>query len=186
MGADSEPSLGRAFVSLCTDMKAVEKPTAGDHNCWRKAVLQTISLGIACASLLSCSQSPKTYTQEVDEFEARVRKEVDPSVLQTWAVGVISDYAKAMPASEETVTYEVKDVPESIRKLDTRLPAIFAFINRRDEYSYVAIRWGSGFRGHWGLSVGSTNFLDYSGQRSEMWKPGVYFWRSYRAEKSAH
>lgn len=167
-------------------MNAVEKSGAVDHHGWRKAVLQVISFGIACTSLLSCSQSPKTYTQEVQKFEARVRKEVDPSVLQTWAVGVISDHAKAIPATEETVSYEVKDVPESIRKLDNRLPSIFAFINRRDEYSYVAIRWGSGFRGHWGLSVGSTNFCDYSGQRSEIWKPGVYFWRSYRAEKSAH
>lgn len=166
-------------------MNSVGVDAAVDRRLWRNAVFQTVAFCIACIGLFGCSPSQKTYTEEVQEFEARVRKEVDPSLLQTWAVGVIRDHAKVTPGSEESVSYEVKNVPETIRKLDPRPPAIFAFINRKEEYSYVAIRWGSGFRGHWGLSVGSTNFSDYSGKRSEMWKPGVYFWRSYRPEKPA-
>ena len=168
-----------------TGMRSLAKDFVVHHRRWPKTVLQAIGLAIAFIGLLGCSPSQKTYTEEVQAFEARVRKEVDPSLLQTWAMGVIRDQAKTTPASEESVSYEVRNVPETIRKLDPRPPAIFAFINRKEEYSYVAIRWGSGFRGHWGLSVGSTNFSDYSGERSEMWNPGVYFWRSYRPEKPA-
>jgi hypothetical protein len=142
----------------------------------RKSFIACISFGC----LLGCSQSTKTYTQEVEEIEARFRKDLDPKLLQTWAIEVIDDQAKATPASDETLSYEVKDMPEVIRRFDSRAPAIFAFVNRRDEYSYVAVRWGSGFRGHWGLNIGYTNYVDYSGQQSEMWIPGVYFWRSYR------
>ena len=96
---------------------------------------------------------------------------------------MIHDRAKQMPVSDETVSYEVEKVPEVIRGLNNNAPSVFAFINRREEYSYIAVHWGDGFKGHWGLNIGSTNFVDYSGEGSEMWKPGVYFWRSYHPGK---
>jgi hypothetical protein len=45
---------------------------------------------------------------------------------------------------------------------------------------YVRVAWGSGFRGHWGLDVGSATFVGPYGDQNERWRPGVYFWREYR------
>jgi hypothetical protein len=47
---------------------------------WRKAIFHFAALCMSCGCFLGCSQSAKTYTQEVDEFKARVREELEKAM----------------------------------------------------------------------------------------------------------
>jgi len=104
---------------------------------------------VICICLLVRFQHKRTYAEDVEDFEARARKNVDPDLLQIWAVDLIRDQAKKTPPSEDTLSYEIKDVPKMLRGLEHNFPAAFVFVNRKEEYSCVVVNWGSGFEGHW-------------------------------------
>jgi hypothetical protein len=140
-----------------------------------RATKLTITIAAAClVALVWYWKTHLTYAGEVSRFEAKIRHEVNPTNLQSWAEGVLRQYA----ASNATdVTYEVNALPDYIERLSTR--HLSSVVVPRSQDSFIRIIWGSGFRGHWGLHVGSTNFVDpYT--TSVAWQPGIYFWRDYR------
>jgi hypothetical protein len=137
----------------------------------------TFTVVAACLlALIWYWQTHLTYAGEVSRFESKIRHEVNPTNLQSWAEGVLRQYA----ASNATdVTYEVRALPDYIERLSSRHH--FSMVNPGPsaQGAFIRIIWGSGMRGHWGLHVGSTNFVD-SSRSSELWRPGLYFWRDYR------
>lgn len=141
-------------------------------------------LGIIFAAIClvaACSKHDNTYTGEVSRFETRVRGEMDVDKVQAWAIDVLrTNRAPARNGSEDSTSVEISQIPETIRKLNQRTPVVYAFVNTSEDKSYVAIRWGDGFSGHWGFNIGTTKFEDFTGPKSEKWRPGIYFWREHR------
>lgn len=138
-----------------------------------------IPVAIGCLLVVSIWywRAHLTYTGEVSHFEAKVRSQVNPVVLQDWAVKVIAECSTSQVAE---TSFAIRNLPGYLQSLDSLSPFGYAFSTTSNRPGFLRIAWGSGFRGHWGLNVGDTNFVDPFGNQSEMWKPGVYFWRDSR------
>lgn len=119
-------------------------------------------------------QSYLTYDGEVSHFEKRIRREVNPALLQVWATNLLRAHLKSN-ATDNYLSFSM--FPADIQRLNNRLLFGFIMPDASEEQAHVRIIWGSGMKGHWGLRVGSTNFVDYG---SEMWQPGVYLWREMK------
>lgn len=120
-------------------------------------------------------QTHLTYAGEVSRFESKVRKQVDPVELQQWANATL---ARHSTSQVQNASFAVDTVPAYVRSLHRLPPVAFAFPATSDKLAHVRLAWGSGFRGHWGVDVGGTNFdCPYGGSA---WRPGVYFWRTDR------
>ena len=100
-----------------------------------------------------------SYSGEVSRFEARVRQSVNPDQLQEWAVNFLQTDSSS----------DIHVFPAYIESLSGRHH--WGVVCPR---TYVSIFWGGGLGGHWGLHIGSTNFVE-SGHK--IWRPGIYFWR---------
>jgi hypothetical protein len=116
-----------------------------------------------------------TYAGEVSRFESSVRKQVDPAQLQQWALTALARYSTS---KVENASFELDGVPAYLSSLHRLRPIAFAFPAASDKQAHVKLGWGSGFRGHWGVAVGATNFESPYG--GDAWRPGVYFWRTDR------
>jgi hypothetical protein len=120
-------------------------------------------------------QTHLTYAGEVSRFESKVRNQVDPDQLQQWAVATLARYSTSRV---ENASFAIDKLPDYLKSLHRLPPVAFAFPGTSDKHGHVRVTWGSGFRGHWGLAVGATNFdSPYGG---DPWRPGLYFWRSDR------
>lgn len=129
---------------------------------------------IAVAGLLWYWQNYLTYDGEVSHFEAPIRRQVSPVALQAWATNLLHDYSDSNTTS---IALHSGMFPPEVQNLNSRILFGFVMPNASEEQAHIRIIWGSGMRGHWGLRVGSTNFVEYGG---EMWKQGVNFWRELR------
>lgn len=140
--------------------------------------LRFLIVGAVCvfAALLVYFRSTLSYDYEVKRFEQTVRTQIDPGALQSWATNLLTRYAASNTVDSELVSYQVKDLPSNVRNLSKLYPSAFLFSNPSLDQAYIRIAWGSGFRGHWGIHVGATNFVDPDPE-SKVWKPGIYFWR---------
>jgi hypothetical protein len=142
----------------------------------RKRLLIPIVVIVALAALFWYWQTYLTYDGEVSRFEKRIRREIDPAALQVWATNLLHAYSISN-ATDTSLRSSM--FPADIQQLNRRLLFGFVMPDASEEQAHVRIIWGSGMRGHWGLRVGSTNFVDYG---SEMWQPGVYLWKEYRRQ----
>jgi len=122
-------------------------------------------------------QTYLTYTGEVSHFEAKVRRHVNPTSLQSWALNLVALCSTSQVAE---TSFPVRTFPDYLAELHKLPPVGWVFPANPGQPGYVRVVWGSGFRGHWGLKIGATNFTDPYGTSSELWLPGVYFWRDYR------
>jgi hypothetical protein len=139
-----------------------------------KGAIVAAVAAFAVAALLWYWHSYLTYEGEVSHFEKRIRRDVNPSALQSWATNLL--YSQSASNGTQT-SLRSSNFPADIQQLNRSLLFGFVMPDASEERAHVRIIWGSGMRGHWGLRVGSTNFVD-SG--SEMWRPGVYFWREMK------
>lgn len=140
----------------------------------RKPQIILALLVLAVGALLWCWQNFLTYDGEVRHFEQRIRRDVDPAALQAWATNLLHTYSAS---NVQSAPLRSSMFPADIQRLNSRLLFGFVMPNASEEMAHVRVIWGSGFRGHWGLRVGSTNFVDYG---SQIWRPGVYLWRETR------
>lgn len=134
-------------------------------------------IAFSCLLLLGIwyRQTHLTYASEVSRFQSKARKQIEPTQLQQWAIATLARYSNS-PA--ESASFQVDSVPAKLKSLHRLPPVAFAFPATSDKHAHVKLTWGSGFRGHWGLVVGTTNFdSPYGG---DLWTPGVYFWRTDR------
>jgi hypothetical protein len=140
--------------------------------------LRFLIAGAACvfAALLVYVRSTLTYDYGVKRFEETARARIDPAALQSWATNLLTRYAASNTVDSELVSYQVKALPSDLRNVSKLYPSAFLFANPSLDKAFIRISWGSGFRGHWGLHVGATNFVDPA-LESRAWKPGIYFWR---------
>jgi hypothetical protein len=142
-------------------------------------IAKIIPVAVGCLLILAIWywKTHLTYTGEVSHFEATVRKQVNPTSLQNWAVNLLAQHSTS-PVTE--TSFPIPIFPDYLKTLHTLPPFGCVFPATSNFPGFVRITWGSGFRGHWGLNVGATNFVDPYGAQSEMWQHGVYFWRAYR------
>jgi hypothetical protein len=137
----------------------------------RKRLLTPVVVVVVVVALHWYWRNFLTYDGEVSHFENRIRREVNPVALQAWATNLLRIYSLS---NEQSVPLRSSTFPPEIQRLNSRLLFGFAMPNTSEELAHVRIIWGSGMRGHWGLRVASTGFVDYG---SEVWRPGVYLWR---------
>jgi hypothetical protein len=121
-----------------------------------------------------------TYGYEVRQFEATVRARVSPGDLQKWATNLLARYAASNVVQSEYASFELKSLPPELTKGLNVSPTAFLFANPTSDKAFIRVSWGSGFRGHLGLDIGATNFIDPYAQQAEPWIPGVNFWREHR------
>src|SRR6266446_6309458 len=116
-----------------------------------------VTIGCLVIAFIWYWQTHLTYTGEVLHFEAHVRKHVAPAKLQSWATNLISLYSTSQVGE---TNFPIKRFPDYLRDLHRLPPFGFVFPATAERPGYVRVTWGSGFRGHWALNVGSTNFVD--------------------------
>jgi hypothetical protein len=142
-------------------------------------------LVLGCGRKLAVNQ---TYDNEVTEFEKKVRDEGDAQALQTWAVRILNE-CRLLPktnGTDDCGAFWIEMKPDVVRKLHaTRTPEVYAFVYTPslEQYSHLAIRWGDGPSGHWGLNIGPTNMENIPAPWSEEWKPGFFFWREFAPQQ---
>jgi hypothetical protein len=111
------------------------------------------------------------YETRIPKFAEDVKKVVDSSELQEWAVKVLAEQksdAREIPR---------ENVPASIRDLSSQ-GSPFQWAAR--EQNCVRLVWGGGF-GHWGILVGTPSFRPaQDGNYFIEWKSGIYFWHQTR------
>jgi hypothetical protein len=146
-----------------------------------KLRLLVVGAVCVCVALLIYLRSTLTYDHDVKRFEATVRTGLDPGALQSWATNLLTRYTASNTVSSELVSYQVKDLPTNVRNVSKLYPSAFLFASPSLDKAYIRIAWGSGFRGHWGLHIGATNFVDPDPE-SKSWKPGIYFWREHQGK----
>jgi hypothetical protein len=100
-------------------------------------------------------------------LEANARKVITPQELQAWALKLISD-SHSYSNSQQVRTIRTNYPPQ----LGSLVPGPEPDVTINDPES-VSLIWGSGFWGHKGFIVGSTNF-EFGG---EAWAPGIYFFQ---------
>lgn len=142
----------------------------------RRTRIKLAIVGVCFLALIWYWRTHLTYAGEVSRFEAKIRREVNPTNLQAWAEGLLHRYSASNVAD---VTYRVPVLPDYIERLSTRHHSGVVVPRPSGQDAFVRIIWGGGMLGLWGLHIGSTNFVDpYT--ESEVWRPGIYFWRDYR------
>ena len=122
-------------------------------------------------------QTHVTYDGEVSHFETKVRNQVSPAQLQAWANNLVVHCSTSQVAE---VSFPVATFPDYLKNLHRLPPYGFVFPAIAGRPGYVSVMWGSGFRGHWGLHVGSANYDDSYDPGSKVWVPGIFFWREHR------
>lgn len=136
------------------------------------AIVLVALLGIVATVVLTWKPVYKTRTPR---FAEDVKKVVDPSALQQWAVAILQETAHTNSSSE----ISRNRVPAGIRDLASQgSPFQDAWCDAgSDQNRTVWLVWGGGF-GHWGIRVGIPSFRvspDDDNYYIE-WKPGIYFW----------
>jgi uncharacterized membrane protein len=97
-------------------------------------------------------------------FLARMKSEIDPGELQSWA----SDLLKT-----HSIGYlETNEIPAFLQRVNYLRPRVGVGTNMRGQTS-VTILYGGGFLG-WGLEVGDTNLVLGLEASSVRWQPGIY------------
>jgi hypothetical protein len=111
---------------------------------------------------------------DFDHLEARARKVVTGTELQTWATKLIAKHTNSGPVQASEVD---ADFAARLRWLAPQL-GLSVRVSVPDDTNFpscVQFSWGSGFLGHKGFLVGPTNFV--AGWSAHAWQPGVYFYQ---------
>jgi hypothetical protein len=123
--------------------------------------------------------------QDVNDLAEDVKRLVDPSELQNWAVAILEEaqktnsFPKISIAADVSITQiPIKKLPASIRSLESN-GSPFDDATIEDDNRSVWL-WCGGPMGHWGIRVGSPTFkvVTEPGEHDYYieWKPGIYFW----------
>jgi hypothetical protein len=112
------------------------------------------------------------YKTRLPKFAEDVKKTVNPTDLQNWALKTLHAHSTDSNAWEMAK----EEIPASIRNLNSQ-GSPFQWANLDSPANNIWLVWGGGF-GHWGIRVGSQTFKpDFSdGNYYIEWQPGIYFW----------
>jgi hypothetical protein len=147
---------------------------------FNKKALQ-VSVVVGVTSLLGVwlafrwLESKISPAYNANECERNIRARINPDTLRSWALQYIQ---------KEATNALVRD--HSLRELGTiwdKGPPWAGVFHDEGVEPYVEVGWGGGGIGHWGLWVGSTNFIlpeNYHFETTRhLWKPGIYFWENF-------
>lgn len=124
-----------------------------------------------CVSVLVvfCAIGCRPVSQtRLPQFAEDVKRDVDPSELQTWAVSLL-----AAQKHEVGEVFYADEVLPDVRSLSSQgSPFQWAVCDKES----IWLTWGGGF-GHWGIVVGTASFKpQQEGNYYIAWEPGIYFW----------
>jgi len=111
-----------------------------------------------------------------DNFERNARKVITGPELAAWGNGLLQKYPT-------NTTLRLRDLgtnfPPQLRTLvATELgPRIVVYEPLTNQPPWVMVYWGSGFLGHCGFEIGSTNFT--GSLAHHRWQDGVYSWNDH-------
>jgi hypothetical protein len=111
---------------------------------------------------------------QFDHLEQHAKRVITGDELQTWATNLLARYPQ-----ETEFSLSDPRAPQQLRGYAPMLhPDVYVHIyDDTNQPPYVQVAWGSGFLGHAGFYIGSTNFV-ISGEHIHVWQPGVYFYGS--------
>lgn len=132
-----------------------------------------ISIGLLiCIS--GCVYTSCKPVWQFDHLEQHAKRVITGAELQTWATNLLALYPMETNFS---ISELGTNFPKQLRGYAPRLhPDVFVHVYAdTNQPSYVQVVWGSGFLGHAGFYIGSTNFM-LPGEDIHTWQPGVYFY----------
>lgn len=114
-------------------------------------------------------------TYNARKCERRIREKIGADRLQSWAVTCIQRGSVGSFPSDNTM--------QELEIILDQAPPWMGIVTNREVNPYVNIVWG-GAGGHWGLWVGSSNFVvtspsDTNSYTYHQWRPGMYFWEYF-------
>ena len=121
--------------------------------------------------------SPMAVTsRSFNRIEKKARKVITAAEIQTWGTNLVAHQPPGHVSLENLGT----NFPSQLTDVFRHSPFIViheAVTNDTEviEAGWVSIIWGSGFLGHCGFEIGSTNFDGRSA--GDKWADGVYFFR---------
>ena len=135
----------------------------------------TYVIGLACllaALYLIFIWPVQKVLRSFDNLESNARHVITGTQLQEWAVRLLT-----FPPTNSTprVSQLGTNFPAQLLGLYRHPPYIYIQEAGTNSPGYVRLIWGSGFMGHCGFEIGSTNFVSYR-PNEQAWQPGVYFW----------
>lgn len=107
------------------------------------------------------------YGRLTQKWEAQIKRDQDPTQLQAWATRLMNTHTDANP--QDVRILHDKPPPGIPRSRYGPNVAVMG------GGQYVQLGWGGGMLWLWGMRIGDTNYVCPGG---ELWKPGVYFFRS--------
>lgn len=141
-----------------------------------------VILGVASVCLVGVGCSPDQAAKQYAEREKRkLSRLVAPEQIQVWANQIIAENWTNSPGL--VIPISSNKWPGWLAQSRAGGGFFGAGINLRESRtnSFVAIGWGSGAGGFWGLYVGQTNLaLPFPEDHKyvSMWFPGCYIWVS--------
>jgi len=140
-----------------------------------------LALGVAivlmlCVAMRSCIARLRSFPRVATEEILRVMKErTDPAELQQWAMGILRDATVSTNLSYE-------QVPKRLQGLLPGTMRCSVLVGPTPTNSYVAVYWGSGMVGPWGVAIGAPTFaptqLELHAAYQIKWQDGIYVYYS--------
>jgi hypothetical protein len=130
----------------------------------------------AAVSLCACSLVTEDPPAAANMCESKVRREVDPVALQSWATNLLAAHLpwKTNYAGPFEPPVYLKHI------WSRRQPSVYIQGGYNGEDPYVRVFWGGGGAGHWGLLVGSSSFSGGGSPEARvLWTNGMYFFRDF-------
>ena len=112
--------------------------------------------------------------RQFDNLERNAKKVITAAQLQSWATSFIARQATNTTFRRSELS---GDFPPGLFELAPKIGPNVVILSgaETNAESYVLISWGSGFLGHHGFTVGSTDFVSTRSLHVHAWAPGVYF-----------
>jgi hypothetical protein len=139
-------------------------------------VASFIGVGIPVIWAVLWAYLPPSNEQLLSQFSNQVKKEINASELQQWAITMLH---QAPVDANKDIMIPADQLPASIRTLRSR--GLEIEMAHYDDYSSpennIWLEWGGGWR-HWGIRVGPESYKIPNGDPNNKyleWKPGLYF-----------
>jgi hypothetical protein len=140
-----------------------------------KVISSLVGILVIVAFVYYCTVYDAPYIAK--KCEKHIMDTVNPDELQQWALTLLKDHPPGT-----TNVHGPFDAPLYLTKIwEGHRPSVYTREGSANEEPYVYVFWGGGEIGHWGLSIGSPNFIPSDpAHGGERWKSGIYMWEDFR------
>ena len=138
-------------------------------------------LASVCLTLcfaFGCSYGPSDPRKSARLCEERIKKNIDPLTLQSWATNLLVVYG-----TDRTNFAGPFPSPDYLARVCADgAPGIYIQGGYSNSPSFIRVFWGAGGSGHWGILIGTRSYVPqtYEAPSVVSWAPGIFFFEDYR------